>query len=244
MIALEASTNVNPSAEELIARLSRFEIRQPTPKPSSLLPPERIQAVKELVLENIMELCYEFCPNGRLSPNEGYWEVPHPDLIKISLSTGNFFNLENRKLRKPLGDIFGLWTFLTGEKSFRKVVIELEHWCKKVEGRRTQWKRNDGFDDREVKEGVFVFLLNKGEKPVIRGTGRGLCLLLQKAYQDSGGGLKELPIEFQKPTLFLRTLKKWATTGDGEFFTVTMKSRKDAIEFILTVFVQKRLSSF
>jgi hypothetical protein len=239
MTALEKPT---PSPEELIARLSRFQTKQPTPS-SWKLPPERIEAVKNQVLLHIKELCYEFCPKGRLAPNEGYWEVPHPDLIKISFKTGNFFNLENKKLRKPLGDIFGLWKFLTGEKNFRKVVIDLEDWCKRVEGRQTEWQRNDGFDDWDVKEYAFLCLFDK-DQSVVRGTGRWLWKRFKKFYESGGLPLETAPLEFQKPTLFLRTLKMWAITGDREFFTVTMKSRSKAIEFILTDYEQKGLSSF
>jgi hypothetical protein len=43
------------------------------------------------------------------------------------------------------------------------VVIELEKWCKRVEGRKTEWQRNDGFDNYQLKEGVFVFLLDNGK---------------------------------------------------------------------------------
>jgi hypothetical protein len=227
-------TVVNPPTEELIERLRRFEARQPTPPPSALLPPERIQAVKEQVLLNIKELCYEFCPKGRPSPKEGYWEVPYPDMIKISFKTGNFFNREKKKLCEPLGDIFKLWTYLTGQENFRRIVIELEHWCEKVKGRQTEWQRNDGFDDRGVKDHAFISLFDK-DQLVVRGTGRCLWKRLEALHKAADVPLETGPLEFQKPTSFLNLLKKWAITRDREFFSVTMKSRSRAVEFILTV---------
>jgi hypothetical protein len=77
-------------------------------------------------------------------------------------------------------------------------------------------------------------LLDRGKKPVLRGTARFLWKLVAKEFEEELKS-KFAPIEFLKATHFLRLLEMWAGTGDKEFFTVTKKARSKNTRFVLAV---------
>jgi hypothetical protein len=97
------------------------ELKQP------LIPKERISALKKRVLSNIREFCYYLYPKGRLSSKGGYWEVPAPDLIKISFKTGKFFDWNLPACSKSMEDLITLWMITKKQENFKRAVIELEH---------------------------------------------------------------------------------------------------------------------
>lgn len=220
------------SAAERTEKLCATLPAQAETQSSKLLPKERIQNVKARVLCNILEYCTSLCPKGYLASKGGYWMVPTPISIKISFATGNYFDLDNPKSRNPIGDLVELWMASKKQYNFKRAIAEIERWCDEVENRPTPYELDrDCFDSSEIKEGVFVLVLESGKIPMKRGTARSLWKLIDKELGTAR------PDEFRSATAFLKLLKLWALIShrDNEYFTVTEKSRKRHTEFILEV---------
>jgi hypothetical protein len=216
------------SAAERTEKLCATLPAQAETQSSKLLPKERIQNVKARVLCNILEYCTSLCPKGYLASKGGYWMVPAPVSIKISFREGKYFDLDNPQSRNPIGDLVELWMASKKQYNFKRAIAEIERWCDTVEKRPTPYElERNAFTVSELREGVFVCILQSGKIPMKRGTARSLWKLID---HELG------PDEFRSATAFLKTLKWWARDPyDKAFFTVTEKSRSRKTEFILEV---------
>jgi hypothetical protein len=78
----------------------------------------------------MLAFCTEVFPTGYRT--DGYWKVPVAGL-RISLTTGGYWDASDRKQINPTGDPLTLWMIGNDEEDFRAAVRSLKQWCKKQE---------------------------------------------------------------------------------------------------------------
>ena len=129
-----------------------------------LMPPERIQNAKARLFLNLKVFCLnidQLCSvkidsSGYLAPEEGYWFVPELG-IKISFSTGGYFDLDKPQSRNPMkGDLINLWMVLKNHRDFKRAIIEIERWCDDLENGDTKHESESSWDPSESKKSLFL----------------------------------------------------------------------------------------
>jgi hypothetical protein len=229
------SPDSKPGAERIQELYRKWSV--PT---GVVIPKTAIIALKKRVLLHIRDLCEYLFPEGRLSSQGGYWQVPSPYKIKVSFLTGNYFDWDKPGDRKPMGDILDLWR--AKETNFRLAFPQIERWCDAIEKRGETgetWATESVSIGtvEELEEAVFILLLDEGRIPVVRGTARHLWKMVVNGCDKSGIPQEERPFEFLFATKFLWVLKFWASRERSgmHFLLVTEKSRSKKTEFVLTI---------
>jgi hypothetical protein len=200
---------------------------------ANLTPTDEVLRRKERVHKHIGWYFEYLHPDGYLTKSGGYWEVPSKSL-RLSLNTGESFDMDDEKNRNPKADVISLWRDAKNV-GFKQALKDLDKWCDKAEREGKPATEAEEVDSAAIKEVVFKAVFTEYEAGLQRGSARHFWKIVRDALEKEEKGLSKTVKEFSSAPRFLALLQMWAREKDDAFFTVTDKSRKSRFEFELAV---------